>query len=290
VFGTAGEHEVELRVVDRRGGEGRHAETVTVAEQAGRLALAAVRPSTPDDDEAGAFVAFENAGDATLDLGGWTIHDAAVAPGAVAAGPQAFAFPEGFELEPGSTVAVHTALGDDEVRPATDHALEWHATAQVLTEHSGRIGVADDDGNPVLTVRYEQAASGEYEIAAVEATDLEDWYGPVDVGSPIRLPLVGATLDRRIGRRAVQNGLEFVASALFLRGSGPFVRTWGLVATFLGVTLLTWLLSVGTGLLRPSIDPSGMVLGLLGALGLVGVGGVVWTTGAVRRRLGNRRA
>jgi hypothetical protein len=142
--------------------------------------------------------------------------------------------------------------------------------------------VDDADGNPVLATRYERTEAGEYTIEEADPRKLADWIGPVDLEEPIRLPVLDVTVEPRFDLRALANGVNFVKACLFLRGSAAFGKSWALVASFLALSILTWLVSVGSGLLLPSIDIGGPLAVLLGAISLATVGGIAWSVGAIR--------
>jgi competence protein ComEC len=90
------------------------------------------------DDE---YVVFENTGSDPIDLGGWTVRDAA---------GHTYTFPGGFTLDPGQTVTLYTGSGED-----TATALYWGAGAAVWNNGGDTIVVETDTGKTVLTRTYE---------------------------------------------------------------------------------------------------------------------------------------
>jgi endonuclease YncB( thermonuclease family) len=89
------------------------------------------------DDE---YVVFENAGDAVLDLTGYTCEDAA---------GTTYTFPDGFSLDPGSTVTLRTGSGTDS---ATD--LYWGSASPIWNNSGDTVVVKDGSGSIVLEYPY----------------------------------------------------------------------------------------------------------------------------------------
>jgi hypothetical protein len=284
-FGTADEYDVELRVVDDSGAVGLHVETVSVETRSGRLELAGVHPAELRDE----FLTFRNAGDAALELGGWTVHEATETPDGLDAGPRSYTVPDGFALPAGESVSVHTgtASADRDGTGSVEHHLYWGATASIWDVRAGGLVVADADGYPVFGARYERTAAGDYAVERVEAAALEDWFESVSVDETVRIPVLGVTVGPAIGVGAVENGIEFVASCLFLRGAGAFAAAWAHLTAFLVLFLVTWLVSTGYGI-RPSIDVGGPLLALVGAVAVTTAGGVAAALGWGFRRLADR--
>ena len=84
------------------------------------------------------YVVFENRGDATLDLSGWTVTDAA---------DHSYRFPDGTTLAPGERVTLHTGSGAD---TASDRY--WGASSPVWNNDGDTVTVRDRNG----TVRAER--------------------------------------------------------------------------------------------------------------------------------------
>lgn len=89
------------------------------------------------DDE---YVTFRNAGEEPLDLTGWTVSDEA---------GHAYRFPEGFTLEPGATVTLHTGAGRD-----TEDALYWGSEGAVWNNDGDTVVVTNATGAEVVRYRY----------------------------------------------------------------------------------------------------------------------------------------
>lgn len=281
VFGSADEHDVELRVEDDSGAVGRHADTVRVETRSGRLELAAVNPADPRDES----LTFHNAGDADLRVGAWSVHQAAETAGTLTPGSRTYAFPKPFTLPTEESVSIHTGAThsrEDEPDPA-DHHLYWESAEPIWDDRSDALVVTDADGNPVFGARYERTDGEEYAIERVEPKALEDWFDSVSIDERLRIPLLGVTVGPRIGIGAIKNGLNFLASCLFLRGSAAFASAWGQITAFLALFLVTWLVSTGVGIVQPSIDVGGPILALLGAAAVTTVGGVAAATTRIVR-------
>jgi len=85
------------------------------------------------DDE---YVVFENVGDDRLDLSGWRVTDEA---------GHAYEFPDGFALDPGERVTLHTGSGED-----TDTELYWGAGRPVWNNDGDTVTVSDEEGTLVV--------------------------------------------------------------------------------------------------------------------------------------------
>ncbi|MXR21233.1 lamin tail domain-containing protein [Halobacterium bonnevillei] len=90
------------------------------------------------DDE---YVVFENAGDRSLDLGGWTVADEA---------GHTYTFPAGFSLGAGARVTLYTGAGAD-----TATSLYWGAGSAVWNNGGDTVVVRTEDGSEVLREAYE---------------------------------------------------------------------------------------------------------------------------------------
>lgn len=86
------------------------------------------------------YVVFENRGDEPLDLSGWTVGDEA---------GKTYTFPDGFTLDPGARVTLHTGSGSD---TATD--LYWGRDGAVWNNGGDTATVRDADGNVVAERSY----------------------------------------------------------------------------------------------------------------------------------------
>lgn len=86
------------------------------------------------------YVVFENTGDAALDLTGWRIEDAAA---------HGYQFPDGFSLDAGATVTLHTGSGTDS---ATD--LYWGSGTYIWNNSGDTVYGFDDTGSQVLAYTY----------------------------------------------------------------------------------------------------------------------------------------
>jgi competence protein ComEC len=84
---------------------------------------------------------FANSGDEPLDMNGWTVEDEV---------GKTYTFPDGFTLEAGATVTLHTGSGTD---TATD--LYWGADSPVWNNGGDTVIVTNADGDRVLTEEYE---------------------------------------------------------------------------------------------------------------------------------------
>ena len=117
--------------------------SVTDAPTAGTLSLVEVHADASGDewdnlnDE---YLVFTNAGDAALDLSGWTVRDEA---------DHTYRFPDGVTLDPGASVTLHTGTGTDS---ATDRY--WGSGAPVWNNGGDTVVVTDDEGTVVLRETY----------------------------------------------------------------------------------------------------------------------------------------
>jgi competence protein ComEC len=119
-------------------------ETESPESASGRLSLVRVHADADGNDHENLdneFVVFENAGDATLDLTGWTVADEA---------DHTYAFPDGFTLGPGERVTLYTGSGTD-----TDSSLYWGSERAVWNNGGDTVIVEDADGTVVLEETYE---------------------------------------------------------------------------------------------------------------------------------------
>lgn len=86
------------------------------------------------------YVTFRNAGEAPLDLTGWTVRDEA---------GHAYPFPDGFTLAPGATVNLYTGTGE-----ASAEALYWGSTEAVWNNGGDAVVVTNASGAEVLRYEY----------------------------------------------------------------------------------------------------------------------------------------
>ncbi|WP_440009833.1 lamin tail domain-containing protein [Halomicrococcus sp. SG-WS-1] len=86
------------------------------------------------------YVVFENTGSATLDCTGYTVEDAA---------GHTYAFPDGFSLDAGATVTLHTGSGTD-----TASDLYWGSGSPIWNNSGDTVYVFDDAGTRVETYSY----------------------------------------------------------------------------------------------------------------------------------------
>lgn len=85
-------------------------------------------------------VTFRNAGNATLDLTGWTVSDDA---------GHRYAFPDGFSLVSGATVTLYTGTGTD-----ANDSLYWGADDAVWNNGGDTVTVTNSTGATILEYRY----------------------------------------------------------------------------------------------------------------------------------------
>ena len=88
------------------------------------------------DDVEDEYVTFRNAGDEALNLSGWAVEND---------DGQRFVFPDGFTLDSGQSVTVHSGRGSD-----TETDVYWGATNEVWDEAGDTILVRTADGREVL--------------------------------------------------------------------------------------------------------------------------------------------
>lgn len=280
-FLGTGEHDVELTVLDNHGGIGTQAETVTVQTEEGELVLDRVHPDAPGNDHENLdqeYLVFENAGDGTLALDGWTVHDAAEEEDRVTEGEHTFVFPDGFELDPGVSVTIHTGVEPEDMTGREDggekHHLFWGKDRAVWNNDADIIVVEDDGDHPVMAIRYEWTDAGEYELEKLDVEILEEWFPDVVVSSRDEAPLLNIGFDLATGPAVMSGFLGLIAGATFLRGPRAFFNSWTDVTGFLIVFLMTWRASTSIGFVTQSIGFGVPSLLLAGSLGMLVVGGI----------------
>lgn len=92
------------------------------------------------DDVEDEYVTFRNTGDEALDLSGWIVEND---------DGQRFVFPDGFTLDAGQNVTVHSGRGSD-----TETDVYWGATSEVWDDDGDTILVRTADGREVLRESY----------------------------------------------------------------------------------------------------------------------------------------
>jgi micrococcal nuclease len=118
------------------------ATTGTPVDEAG-LVVAEIHEDAAGDDNENLndeYVAFGNAGDEALALGGWTVRDEA---------GHSFVFPDGFVLEPGRRVTLYTGAGPDNAT-----ALYWHGDGAVWNNGGDTVVVETAGGERVVSRSY----------------------------------------------------------------------------------------------------------------------------------------
>ncbi|WP_267643489.1 lamin tail domain-containing protein [Haloarchaeobius amylolyticus] len=86
------------------------------------------------------YVVFSNDGDAAVDMSGWTVTDAA---------GNSYTVPDGFTLEAGASVTLHTGSGED-----TDTDLYWGSGSPIWNNDGDTVIVQTDNGETVLEEAY----------------------------------------------------------------------------------------------------------------------------------------
>ncbi|WP_240479615.1 lamin tail domain-containing protein [Haloprofundus marisrubri] len=107
------------------------------------LVVASVHADAAGDDRQNLgdeYVVFENTGDETLDLTGWTVTDEA--------GKQ-YRFPDGFTLDPAATVTLRTGDGEN-----TRETVYWGASGPVWNNGGDEVVVRDEAGRVVARRSY----------------------------------------------------------------------------------------------------------------------------------------
>ncbi len=88
------------------------------------------------------WVEFTNPGESALDLTGWSVKDESAT--------HRYHFPDGFVIEPGATVRLHTGCGDDDAS-----SLFWCNQGSAVWNNSGdTVFVVDPNGNVVVAESY----------------------------------------------------------------------------------------------------------------------------------------
>ena len=109
----------------------------------GELTVASISADAESDDRenlSDEYVAFQNSGDSSLDLTGWIVSDEA---------GKTYQFPDGFTLDPGATVTLHTGSGTD-----TKTDLYWEAGRPVWNNDGDTVTVTTSEGEVVIEEAY----------------------------------------------------------------------------------------------------------------------------------------
>jgi endonuclease YncB( thermonuclease family) len=117
--------------------------TQTETQSEAKLAVVEIHEDAEGNDhenENDEYIVFDNTGDSTLDLTGWTVKDEA---------DHTYTFPSGFTLGPGDRVMLHTGSGSD-----TSTDLYWGSDAAIWNNGGDTIYVKDDSGNTVIERSY----------------------------------------------------------------------------------------------------------------------------------------
>jgi competence protein ComEC len=118
--------------------------TTAVAGGGAALRVAEVNADAAGDDRENLndeYVALENAGEASIDLSGWTISDES---------GKTYTVPDGVSLAPGETVIVHSGDGTDST---TD--LYWDAGRPVWNNGGDVVTIRNAEGERVVREAYE---------------------------------------------------------------------------------------------------------------------------------------
>lgn len=111
----------------------------------GSIAIGRIHYDAAGDDNANLndeWVEITNAGDASVDLTGWSVKDESAT--------HRYPFPSGFHLDAGATVRIHTGCGPD-----APTALHWCMEGSAVWNNSGdTVFVLDPSGNVVASESY----------------------------------------------------------------------------------------------------------------------------------------
>lgn len=136
-------------VLESTDDEGSDTDVVTSAAEAeGTLEVTDMVVDGDDPEEE--FIEVTNVGDVALDMSDWTVRDRAGDGAVDAGGVDPATFPDGFVLDPGDSVRLYTAPGED-----TDDTIHWgYYDRQNWHPDGDVIIVLDGDGNEVLRYEY----------------------------------------------------------------------------------------------------------------------------------------
>ncbi|MCO8267881.1 lamin tail domain-containing protein [Haloferax sp. AB510] len=104
------------------------------------VSVVADAPGNDNDNLNEEYVTLRNDGDATIDLSGWTVADAAGAT---------YTFAEGTELSPGASLTLHTGSGTD-----TDEDVYWGRGGAVWNNGGDTVTIRNAAGVEVLAYTY----------------------------------------------------------------------------------------------------------------------------------------
>ncbi|MFC6835302.1 MBL fold metallo-hydrolase [Halomarina ordinaria] len=113
------------------------------ADGEGALSVATIHADAAGDDRENLndeYVVFENTGEASLDLSGWTVSDEA---------GKTYTVPEGVDLAPDERVTLRTGSGSD-----GSGDLYWNAGSPVWNNDGDTVVVERDNGQRALTESY----------------------------------------------------------------------------------------------------------------------------------------
>jgi micrococcal nuclease len=117
--------------------------TSTNGNQDASLSVARIHADAAGNDhenENDEYVIFENTGDGSLDLAGWTVSDEA---------GHTYSFPDGFVLPAGEQVTLYTGSGT-----STDTEQYWGSDSAIWNNGGDVITVKDETGDVVLEEAY----------------------------------------------------------------------------------------------------------------------------------------
>lgn len=117
--------------------------TVGERSESSGLVIAEIDADAPGNDNAnpnGERIVFENRGETPIDLGGWTVSDAA---------DHTYTFPHRFMLGPGEQVTLHTGSGTD-----ARNELYWGASGAVWNNDGDTVTVRNTAGETVAERSY----------------------------------------------------------------------------------------------------------------------------------------
>ena len=118
-------------------------QTTTTAPSAGALAVERVHADaagTERENLNDEYIVFTNTGDSALDLGGWTVRDAA---------DHEYRFPAGTTLDAGATLTLRTGSGTD-----TTTDVYWNSGSPIWNNGGDTIFVENSEGTLVLEEEY----------------------------------------------------------------------------------------------------------------------------------------
>lgn len=119
--------------------------TTTTAETSeGKLAIATIHADTAGDDRDNLndeYIVFENTGDGTVDLSGWSVSDEA---------DHTYTFSDGVSIEPGAQITLYTGGGSD-----TTTEFYWGSGSPIWNNAGDTVIVENADGTIVLEESYD---------------------------------------------------------------------------------------------------------------------------------------